>query len=125
MAGSEGDDGPEGPVADIGLAIAFGVQVPVGSAGGEAVADREPAFTTGDDLLGADLTVDLAKPVSEAVELASGGVASVDHGVVQPVTVGVPPAAEDVAIHGEVVVYDVEVAGGFEVGERFVDAALA
>jgi len=63
--------------------------------------------------------------VGEAVELSSGGVALVDHGVVVAVAVGVPPAAEDVAVHGEVVVDDVEVTGGLETVEGVVDASFA
>ena len=123
--GAEGDDGPKGTVADVRLALALGVQVPVGGAGGDAVADGESSVFAGDDLLGADLAVDLAEPVGEAVELPAGGVSSIDHRVVESVAVGVPPAAEDVAVHGQIVADDVEVAGGFEVGDRFVDASLA
>ena len=39
--------------------------------------------------------------------------------------VGVPPAGQDVAIHGEVVGDDVEVPGGGELVERVVDATVA
>ncbi len=65
--------------------------------------------------------MDAAEEVGEAVELLAGGVAPVDHGVVETVLVGVPPAAEDVAVHLEVVAHDVEVPGGGEPVERFVD----
>lgn len=49
----------------------------------------------------------------------------VDHGVVEPVAVGVPPAAEDVAVHGQVVIDDVEVTGCLETLQRFVDSTVA
>jgi len=39
--------------------------------------------------------------------------------------VGVPPSAEDVAVHGEVVADDVKVSGLGELVERFVDPAVS
>ncbi len=97
----------------------------VGGAGGDLVADGELAVAAGVDLLGSDLAVGPTEVVGEAVELAAGGVAAVDHGVVGPVAVAVPPAAKDVPVHGEVVADDVEVAGGGEVVEGVVDAPLS
>lgn len=64
--GSEGNDGAEGTVAHVGLAITVGVEVPVRGAGGDSVADGEPSLAAGDDLLFADLAVDLTEPVGEA-----------------------------------------------------------
>ena len=72
----DGGDGAERSVADVGAAVAVGVEVAVGGAGGDTVADGEAAVVAGDDLVGADLAVDLAELVGEAVELAAGGVAS-------------------------------------------------
>ncbi len=63
--------------------------------------------------------------MGEPVELSPGGVALVDHGVVLTVAVGVPPAAEDVAVHVHVVADDVEVPGRFESVECIVDAPFA
>ena len=57
--------------------------------------------------------------------MPAGAVAPVDHGVVEAGAVGVPPAAEDVAVQGEVVVDDVEVTGGGEVVEGVVDPSGA
>ena len=120
---ASGGDGAEGAVADIGVAVAVDVEGPVGGAGGDAVAGGEAASSAGGDLVVAEFAVHLAQEVGKAVELAAGGVAPVDHGVVVAVAVGVPPAAEDLAVHGQVITDDVEVSGCGEGVERGIDVA--
>ncbi len=121
----DGGHGAERPVADVGATVTLGVEVTVRGSSGDTVADGEVAVVAGDDLVGADLAVDLTELVGEAVQLAAGGVAPVDHRVVVAFVVGVPPAGEDVPVHGEVVVDDVEVPGPLEVIEGVVDPAVA
>src|SRR5690606_31966107 len=115
----------EGAVADVGLGVAGDVQGAVGGAGGDAVADGEGSVAAGRYFVGPQFAVDSSEEVGEAVELAAGAVAPIDHRVLEADSVGVPPAAEDVAVHGEVVADDVEVPGGGEQVERFVDVALS
>ena len=117
----DGDDGAEGAVADVGASVALDVQIAVRGAGGDAVADGEGSISAGPDLLVAEFAVHLAEEVGQAVELAAGAVATVDHRVIQSVSVGVPPVAEDVAVHGEVVADDVEVSGGGQFVEGLID----
>ncbi len=102
-----GGDGAEGAVAHVGVAVAFDVEVSVGGAGGDAVAGGEAASPAGGDLVVAEFAVHGSEEVGEAVELSAGAVAPVDHGVVVTGSVGVPPAAEDLAVHREVVGDDV------------------
>ena len=61
----------------------------------------------------------------EAVELAAGVVSPIDHGVVVAVEVGGPPALEHADVKADLVVGDVEPAGGLELLERAVDVASA
>jgi hypothetical protein len=99
------------------------MQVPVGRAGEDAVADGEPAVAVGGDLVLADVAGGLEELVDEPVELVAHGVAPVDDGMVLAGLVGGPPAAEGLAVGVEFVVDDVEVTGCVEVVERSRDVA--
>lgn len=107
------------------MAVPAVVEVAVGGAGGDAVPNSEGATAARGDLIGPEFAVDPAKQMSEAVELAAGAVASVDHGVIEPDAVSVRPPGEDLPIHREVVVDDVQVPRRREQVESFVHVTLA
>jgi hypothetical protein len=70
------------------------VQVPVGHAGDDAVADREATVAAGGDLVLADVAGGLEEPVGEPVELAAHGIRPVHDGMLLAGFVGGPPAGE-------------------------------
>jgi hypothetical protein len=98
------EDGSEGAVADVGVGLAAGIQVPVGGAGDNAVANGEATVAAGGDLVLADVAGGLEELVDEPVELAAHGVAPVDDGMLPAGLVGGPPAAERLPVEVELVV---------------------
>jgi hypothetical protein len=53
--GEEGGNGAEGAVADVGVGLSGSVEVAVGGAGDDAVADEEPTVAASSDLVLADV----------------------------------------------------------------------
>jgi hypothetical protein len=125
VARMQHEDSPEGAVADVGVGLSKWVEVAVGGARDDAVANGEATIAAGGDLVAADLAGGLEEPVGEPVELAAHGVAPVHDGMLEAGLVGSPPAGEGLAVEVELVVDDVEVSGGVEVVERRGDVAGA
>src|SRR4029453_10544375 len=91
------------------------MQIAAGSAGYDAVTHGEAAVAARGDLVAADVAGGLEELVREPVELAAHGVAPVDDGMRPAGLVGGPPAREGLAVEVELVIDDVEVAGGVQV----------